>query len=321
MTLLLREADVRQLLTMPDAIDALEVAFRDWGNGAAQNTPRQRIVQNKGVLHLLAGGVPALDAIGFKAYTAGPGGVRFSVNLYSATTGALLAIIEADWLGRMRTGAASGLATKYLARDGASTVGMIGTGGQAETQLLAMAAVRELEQVRVFGRNRQRLEAFCERVSAQIGVAITPAATAEEAIRGVDIAVTATTAQHPVLEGDWLKAGAHLNAMGSNWHNRREIDDTTVTDADLIVVDSLPQAHTEAGDLIIPASTGKLNWQRVQELHTIVAGKAPGRERPDAITLFESLGIGLEDVAVGARVYRLAREQGLGEEVPIFADM
>lgn len=321
MTLLLREADVRQVLTMPDAIDALEIAFREWGNGTAQNTPRQRITLNKGVLHLLAGAIPALDAIGFKAYTAAPGGVRFSVNLYSATTGELLAIMEADWLGRMRTGAASGLATKYLARDGATTMGMIGAGGQAETQVLAMAAVRQLEHVRVFGRNRQRLEAFCERLAAQTGLTIEPAASPEEAIRGVDIAVTATNAQHPVLEGDWLKPGAHLNAMGSNWHNRREIDDTAVTDADLIVADSVQQAHIEAGDLIIPASTGKLNWQRVQELHAIVAGKAPGRERPDAITLFESLGVGLEDVAVGARVYQLAREQGLGVEVPIFTHM
>ncbi len=318
MTLLLREGDVKQLLTMADAIDTLETAFGDAGAGVAQNLTRQRIVQRPGVMHLLGGAVPSLDALGFKAYTAFPGGVRFSVNLYSAATGELQAVIEADWLGRMRTGAASGLATRYLARPDAATLGMIGAGGQAETQLLAMAAVRSLERARVFTRDHGRLVAFCARLSEQIGLPVEPAASAAEAVRGADIVVTATTSRHPVLEGEWLKPGAHLNVMGSNWDNRREIDDATIAAADLIVVDSLPQAKIEAGDLIIPASQGKLLWQHVQELGAVIAGKIPGRQGPDQITFFKSLGIGLEDVAVAALVYRLAREHGAGEEVRLF---
>lgn len=317
MTLMLREADVRQLLTMPDAIDALDAAFRDLGAGAAQNVSRQRIVlpQHQGVLHMLAAAVPALDALGFKAYTASANGVRFVVNLYRASTGELLAMIEADWLGRMRTGAASGLATRLLARAEAKVVGLIGTGGQAETQVLAMAAARPLECVRVWGRDRVRLGAFCALMAQQTGVLVEPAASAEAAISEADIVVTATTAREPMVRGDWLAPGTHINAMGSNWADRREIDTAAVQRADLIVADSVAQAQIEAGDLIIPANEGKLDWQRVHELAAIVAGTTPGRENATQITLFNSLGVGLEDVAVAARIYALARERGIGEEL------
>jgi alanine dehydrogenase len=318
MALLLREDDVRRVLTMPEAIDALEIAFRDWGQGTAQNVSRQRIVLRKegGVLHVLPAAVPALDALGFKAYTTFAGGVRFAVNLYRASTGELLAIIEADWLGRMRTGAASGLATKLLANPDARVLGMIGTGGQAETQLLAIAAARPLEHAHVWGRDRDRLEAFCARMQHQLGVPVLPAMSAEDAIRPAQIVVTATTAREPVLAGAWLAPGAHVNAMGSNWANRRELDTAAVQRAAIIVADSVEQATIEAGDLIIPAHEGALDWARVAELRDVVAGNVPGRQDAQQITLFVSQGIGLEDVAVAARVYDRARAQGLGEEIP-----
>ena len=318
MALLLREDDVRRLLTMPDAITALEVAFRDWGAGVAQNVSRQRIVQappHPGVLHMLAASVPALDALGFKAYTASASGVRFVVNLYRASTGELLAMIEADWLGRMRTGAASGLATRYQARPDARVVGLLGTGGQAETQALAIAAVHPLERIHVWGRDQERLTAFCARLTDQMGIPVIAAPSAEAAVRAADIIVTATTARDPVLEGDWIAEGAHVNAMGSNWASRREIDDATVARAAIISADSVEQARGEAGDLIIPADAGKLDWARVVELRDIVAGNAPGRTDAQQITLFKSIGIGLEDVAVAARIYDLAVQQGVGETV------
>jgi alanine dehydrogenase len=321
MTLLLREDDVRRVLTMPEAIDALEIAFRDWGQGAAQNVPRQRIVLRAqgGVLHVLPAAVPALDALGFKAYTTYAGGVRFAVNLYRASTGELLAIIEADWLGRMRTGAASGLATKLLANPDARVLGMIGAGGQAETQLLAIAAVRPLEHAHIWGRDRDRLEAFCARMQQQLGLPVLPAFSAEDAIRPAQIIVTATTARDPVLSGAWIAPGAHINAMGSNWANRRELDTAAVQRADLIVADSVDQAKIEAGDLIIPAQEGALDWARVSEMRDLVAGKAPGRQDDRQITLFVSQGIGLEDVAVAAKMYARARAQGLGEEIRLLS--
>lgn len=320
MTLIIREADVRRLLTMPDAIAALDVAFRDYHAGQAQNIARQRIVlrEPRGVLHVLPAAVLAFDAVGFKAYTAFATGVRFVVNLYAASTGELRAIIEADWLGRMRTGAASGLATKYLARADATTLAVLGTGGQAATQLLAIAAVRPLSNVRVFGRDQARLTEFCTRMAAQTDLAIAPAASAEVAVRGADIIATATTARDPIVRGEWLAAGAHINAMGSNWADRREIDTAAIERAAVIVADSVAQAQIEAGDLIIPASEGHFAWERVTELSAVVADPSQGRTNATQITLFKSLGIGLEDVAVAARVYALAREQGIGEELRLF---
>ncbi len=321
MALILREDDVRRVLTMPEAMAALDVAFREWGSGTASNTNRQRIVlrEQQCVLHVLPAAVPAFDALGFKAYTAAPGKARFLINVYSAATGELLALIEADWLGRMRTGAATGLATYYLARADASTVGMIGTGNQAVTQLMGVAEARKMSTARVWGRNRERLEAFCAEMTDRLSVPVLPADDAEEAVRGADIVVTITSSREPVLHGSWLKPGAHVNAAGSNWHNRRELDDEAVTRADVIVADSVSQAQSEAGDLIIPASTGKLYWQRVRELSAVVAGKAPGRQSDSAITIFKSLGLGIEDIAVAAQVYKLARAQGLGEEVRLFS--
>lgn len=320
MTLILREDDVRQVLTMPDAIAALEAAFRDFSTGPTQNIPRQRIIlrEQQGTLHLLPAAVPAADALGFKTYTTFPGGVRFAVLLYSATTGDLEAILAADWLGRMRTGAASGLATKYLARADATTLGMLGAGDQAETQLLAIAAVRPLERARVWGRNPARLAAFCQRMAAQVPFPVEPVAAPEDAVRRADIVVTITSAREPVLFGDWLASGTHINVAGSNWHHRREVDDVTIQRATVIVADSVEQAHKEAGDLIIPAATGKLEWPRVGELADVVAGRAPGRTDNEAITLFKSLGVGLEDLAVAARVVALARERGLGETLRLW---
>jgi alanine dehydrogenase len=269
MTLILRENDVRLLLSMNVAIDALETAFREWSEGKARNLSRQRIVlqERKGVMHMLAGEIDALDALGFKAYTAFPTGVRFSVNLYSASTGELKAIIEADWLGQMRTGAASGLATKYLARQDARILGIIGTGGQAATQIEAIIAVcPSIEEVRVFGRDLDRRIAFCESVGRRIERDLLPVNSAEDAVRDADIIATATTSRLPVLQGEWLKPGVHINAVGSNWHNRREVDTATILKANVIVADSIEQNQIEGGDLLIPANEGALQWDQVRYL-------------------------------------------------------
>lgn len=326
MTLLLREDDVRAVLEMPGAIDVLEAAFRAQGRGETRNVPRSRIQipGARGVLHVLSAYVPGQPGhpeqdgpglFGFKSYSAYPTGVRFSVNLYSGDDGRLLSIMEADWLGQMRTGAASGLATRYLARQDARVVGLVGTGGQARTQLLAMVAARAVERVLVYGRDERRRADFCAEMTDRTGVPVEPVRSARAAIEPADVVVTATTAREPVLEGAWLKAGAHVNAMGSNWGNRREVDDAAVERASVVVVDALDQARIEAGDLLIPAQEGRFDWSRAVELGAVVAGSAPGRTDPNEISLFKSLGIALEDVAVAGLVYSLARTRGLGQEV------
>jgi alanine dehydrogenase len=317
MTLILREADVRQLLTMPDAIRALETAFGQLAAGTATNTPRSRIVlpQNKGVLHVLAAAAPEQGYLGYKAYTAFRSGVRFVVMLYSSDDGRLLAQIEADWLGQMRTGAASGVATARMARAEAQLVGLVGTGGQARTQLMAACAVRPITAALVYGRDPVRREAFCAEMGALLGIDARPVESAEAAVREADVVITATTAREPVVHGAWLPAGAHLNAMGSNWGDRRELDGAAVRRASLVVADDVAQARIEAGDLLLAAAEGHFDLARVVSLADIVAGNHPGRERSDEVTLFKSLGIGLEDVAVAGHVYELARAQGIGEEL------
>ncbi len=315
MALLLREGDVRKLLEMPSAIMVLEQAFGALAQGNAINHPRTRIVQENGVMHLLAAAVPTLGVMGFKTYSVSRSGMRFAVVLFSAQDGHLLAIIEADWLGRFRTGAASGLATRYLARPGASVVGLIGAGKQAFTQLMGVFAVRPVRTVYVYSRRLPECETFCNEMARRLAIEVRPVASARQAVEDADIVITATYSPEPVLPGDWLKAGCHINAIGSNWANRRELDHRTLQKSDLIVTDSKEQALAEAGDFIIPANEQLFDWNRVHDLADLVAGRGPRREFPDEITLYKGVGIALEDVATAAHVLTLARERGFGEEI------
>jgi alanine dehydrogenase len=320
MALVLKEADVARLLTMPSAITALETAFRQQhpaaGEQQALNRPRQRLQPPGAILHFMPAAVPGMGVYGFKAYTvARPGAARFAVMLFSIEDGRLLALIEADKLGQMRTGAASGLAARYLARADAESVAIVGTGWQARSQVQAVCAARAVKTVRAAGRDPERLRTFCDEMSHDLGLAVMPAESIEAAVRAADIVITATTAREPVVSGAWLKPGTHLNVMGSNWANRREVDEQAIARSDLLVIDSKEQGMLEAGDLLAPIQQGKLTWDRVHELHEVVAGAIPGRQRPEQITLFKSLGLALEDMAVAAHVYAEARKQGVGEEL------
>ncbi|HET9110105.1 MAG TPA: ornithine cyclodeaminase family protein [Ktedonobacterales bacterium] len=334
MALVLREEDVRALLTMPETMRVLEGVFKRQGAGEVRNQSRMRIVlpEGRGVMHTMPAyvpgqpGDPAAEGVGFvglKSYTSVAGKARFVVLLSSAEDGRLLAIVEGDLLGQMRTGAASGLATRVMARDDARTVALLGAGGQARTQALAMVAARPIQTLLVYSRDQRRRETFCEEVARETGVEARPVASAEEAVRAADIVVTATTAKDPVMRGEWLRPGAHVNAMGSNWGHRREVDTETVLRSALIAVDDMQQAKIEAGDLLIPEQEGRFSMVeaasegRMVELGQIVAGKVAGRPDAEAITLFKSLGIGAEDVATAAYVYQLARERGVGQELPL----
>jgi alanine dehydrogenase len=319
MSLLLTEADVKAILTMPLAMELVEESFRRLADGTAVSRPRQRLrLAEKGLMHYMAASDSAGGYLGLKIYTVSPSGARFLVPLFSGHSGELLALIEANYLGQMRTGAASGVATRVLARADARVAAMIGTGLQARTQLEAVALARKLEVVRAYGKNAERREIFARDMTARIGVPVTPVPTAEEAVRGADILITCTTSTTPVVDGHWLERGVHINAAGVNFANKREIDSETVRRADVIAADSVEQSKIEAGDLILAFGDELQRWNSVRELSDIISGKVAGRTSPEQITLFKSNGIAIEDIVVGGRVYELARERGMGREVPMF---
>lgn len=317
MTLLLTEQDVRALLDMPAALEAVEGSFRHQGAGDAWLQPRRRLgMPDHALLNYMVAADRKGGWMGAKLYSIARGRARFVVMLYRADSGQLAAIIEADFLGQLRTGAASGVATKYLARADARTAGIIGTGLQARTQLEAISHVRRLERILAFGRDAERRSRFCREMSERLHVEVVPAGSAEEAVRDADIVITATTALRAVVSGAWLSKGTHVNAIGANYAQKRELDADAVNRAEVIAVDSLEQAQIESGDLIQAFGDDSSRWTGVCEVADILSGKAPGRERADQITLFKSHGIATWDIAAAARVFQRAEQQGIGQRVP-----
>jgi alanine dehydrogenase len=317
MTLFLDEQQVTDILTMEMAIAAVEEALKQHGLGTAINNPRTRVRLPSGQLHMMGAALPTRGVIGYKAYTAFRGKARFLVMLYNTDTGELMALLQADRLGQMRTGAASGVATRYMARADARSVGIFGTGWQARSQLEAVCAVRQIQAIKAFGRDATRRQTFCAEMTQQLGIPVKPADTAEAAVNGTDVVITSTNAREPLFDGNWLEPGAHVNAIGSNALIRREIDDTTVRRSALIVVDSKEQARLECGDLLGPLERGLIHWEQVRELGDVVAGSIPGRRQASDITLFESHGLAIWDLAAGMAVYDAAKAKGIGREIAL----
>ena len=319
MTLHISEAEVRQVLTMPQAIQAVEEISRKQASGEVVVHPRRRFeLPGGGFFHYMAAADYSAAFVAMKQYTFVRGKLRFLVPLYAMASGELLAMIEADYMGQLRTGAASGVATKYLARENSCIAAIIGTGGQARTQLEAIAAVRKLESVLVYGRDAAKREKFCAEMSAQLGIPISPSNSGGEAVRGADIVCTATTASQPVVFGSDLSPAVHINAIGANHSHKRELDDEAVASADVIVVDSVEQSRQEAGDLIIAFHGDEICWTGVKKLSEVVAGKVSGRTSNAEVTLFKSNGIASWDLAVAMKVYAAAREKKLGRELPLW---
>lgn len=318
MPLFLTEQDVTKLLTMEDALTAVEAVFKAHATGDATNEPRRRLRAGGAVLQVMSAAVANFGEykglLGLKSYVVTRNKARFYVNLYDAESGDLLAFIEADKLGQMRTGAASGVATKYLARAGAKTVGVYGTGWQAQSQLEAVCAVRDIENVNVYSRSPENRARFCQEMSARLGgVKIAPVEKPEEAA-DAGVIITITTSREPVLQGAWLKPGTHINAAGGNSILRRELDDEAIRRSTFIAVDSIDQAKIEAGELVMAVEKGVLTWERVRELRYVISGETRGRTSDDQITLFKSLGVAIEDVATATVLYRKAKERNVGKE-------
>ncbi|HEY2460668.1 MAG TPA: ornithine cyclodeaminase family protein [Candidatus Acidoferrum sp.] len=321
MTLHISEAEVRSVLTMPLAIEAVEEISRRQASGEVLVHPRRRFeLPAGGFFHYMAAIDSTAGFLAMKQYTYVQRRIRFLVPLYEVATGDLVAMIEADYMGQLRTGAASGVATKYLSRKDSRVAAIIGTGGQARTQLEAVAAVRKLQSARAYGRDKGRRDRFCNEMSDRLGIPVHSATSAAEAARDADIICTATTASAPVISGADLGAGLHINAIGANHAHKRELDDEAVAGADVIVVDSVEQSRQEAGDLILAFRGDESCWTGVKKLSDVVASKNNGRTSDAEVTLFKSNGIASWDLAVAMKVYKLACERGLGRELPFWSD-
>lgn len=321
MPLHINEAEVRQVLTMASAIEGVEEISRKQASGEVVVHPRRRFeLPGGGFFHYMAAADYSAGFVAMKQYTYVKGRLRFLVPLYDMATGDLLAMIEADYMGQLRTGAASGVATEYLARKNARTCGVVGSGGQAKTQLEAVSSVRKLDRAWIYSRNQAKREAFAAEMSERLGLPVKAVAASAEAVRDADIVCSATTASQPVVHGADLAPAVHINAIGANHANKRELDDEAVASADVIVVDSIEQSRQEAGDLILAFHGDEICWTGVKKLSDVVAGKATGRTSDAEVTLFKSNGIASWDLAVAMRVYAAAKEQGLGRELPLWSE-
>jgi alanine dehydrogenase len=306
MPLYLTEADVEAVLSPADAVEAVESSFRHIAAGRVDNRPRFRLGLEEGRLAVMAAADLELGYAGAKVYSAFAEGARFCVLLFDARTPELHAVIEADALGRLRTGAASGVAAKHLAKPEAASLGVIGCGWQARGQVDAIrAALPGIERVVAWCRTPKSLTAFCKATGAEAAEDARDAAAQ-------DVVVTITTSRDPVLRGEWLTPGALVCAAGANDGRSRELDNVVVERAVFVCVDSIEQARHESADLIEPVDVGTLDWLEVHELHEVVAGEVRGRASADDIILFKSNGIAAWDVAAGAAAFERAREQKVG---------
>jgi ornithine cyclodeaminase/alanine dehydrogenase-like protein (mu-crystallin family) len=308
-TLYLTEEDVGALLTIEDALAAVEGSFRRLAEGHVENRPRERLRLEGGLLAVMAAADLELGYAGLKTYTAfGSDDIRFVVLLFETDRADLAAVIEANRLGQLRTGAASGVAARHLARPGARTLGVIGCGWQAESQVAAIrAAVPTIERTLAYCRTPERLREFCERVGAEPGESRDAAAQ--------DVVVTATTSKDPVLRGEWLRDGALVCAIGANDASSRELDNVVLERASFVCCDSREQSRVESGDLIEPVEQGVLDWLEVHELQEVVAGETTGRTSDADLVVFKSNGIAAWDLAIGAVALARARERGVGREL------
>jgi alanine dehydrogenase len=308
--LYLTETEVTNLLPPEVAIEAVEASFRRLAAGEVDNRPRERLPLEDGQFAVMPCVDRGLGYAGLKTYAwLAPLGTPFLVVLFSLASARIEGVIEADRLGQRRTGAASGVAARYLARSGARSLGVIGCGWQAESQVACIRlAVPTIERVVVYCRNDERLARFC--ASNDCLPAESPREAAEQ-----DVVVTATTSRDPVLRGEWLRAGALVCAVGANDPGARELDDVVLERATFVCCDSREQARGESGDLIEPVDHGVLDWLEVHELQEVVAGEVQGRQSDEDVVVFKSNGLAAWDLAVGARVVELARERGVGREL------
>lgn len=316
--LYLTESDVERLVDIRVAIRAVEEGFRRLADGEAQNIPRARVRSPGIVLHTMSAAAAYANLVGWKCYTTtSGGGGKFLVGLYNSQTGNLEALIEADRLGQLRTAATTGVAVEWMSAPDATEVGLLGTGWQARGQLVALAAVRPIQVAYVYGRNDDRRQRFADEMSRELNIEVRAVDRPQEAVEELPIVVTATNSREPVLHGMWLAERTLVCAIGSNWLNKAEIDADTVRRADHIVCDSVAACKIEAGDFTDAIERGIFDWSQAIELADVVAGRAVGRGSQGGVSLFKSVGLAIEDVALGSKLLEQARAQGAGQALPL----
>ena len=315
MALFLRDEEVRQCVSMDEMLEAIESMQRHYGNGEAYNLARRKIIAGTGMLSVMGGGLFYQGLLGVKTYTVVKGVYSFQVSLYDAETGKLLCYTQANRLGQLRTGATSGVAVRHLAKSDATTIGIIGTGGQASTQLEAVSKVRNNKKVLAYSRNAERREAFARAASDTLGIEVVAAHSNREAVEGSDIILCIAATTTSVVEGEWLSAGNTVIGAGPTSWRFQEVDDATFSKADKIFVDSAEQATVEAGDMASAVDRGLLQWSQLLELRHAVAGKVKGRDNDQQIVYAKLMGTGVADVAAAALAYKNASAAGLGTEM------
>lgn len=313
--LYLSEADVKRLLNMRTAIEVVEEAFRQWADRKVCNVPRTRAKGHGIVVHTMSASADYLGLAGWKCYATTRAGAAFHLGLYDSRTGAMIALIEAEWLGRLRTGATTAVAVEWMADVAAHEVGVFGAGRQSRTQLEAICRARPIKQAFVYSRDETRRKTFAVEMSASLGINVVPVDRPQEAAEELPIVVTATTSSVPLFDGKCLAEGTMVAAVGSNWLNKAEIDVNVIRRADNIVCDSIEACRNEAGDFVDALEKGVFDWSCAVELADVVAGQAVGRSTRSSVTLFKSVGLAIEDVALAGKLVDLARAQNAGTEL------
>jgi alanine dehydrogenase len=301
MTLYVTEEQVAAALSPAEAVDVIEACFRRMAAGAVENRPRYRLRLEHGALAVMAASDLELGYAGAKVYAGFADGARFVLDLFRTDRADLVAVIDADKLGQLRTGAASGVAARHLAKPGARTLGVIGCGWQAETQVACIrAAVPTIERVVAYCRTESRLRDFCAANDCEPGESNRDPAAC-------DVVVTVTGSPDPVVRGEWLEPGALVCAVGANDGRRRELDNVVLERASFVCCDSRDDARLESADLIDPIAGGVLDWLEVHELQEVVAGETTGRQSDDDIVVFKSNGLAAWDIAAAAAVVEKLR--------------
>jgi alanine dehydrogenase len=325
MPLILNPDAVRAATNMRRMVDLIDEGVREQAEGFVDVPPRMNLETSNGFFRVMPAVMRRRGLMGFKIFNGSvEHGVRYLIGIYDERGGELLALMDAAWLTGARTGATTGVATRYQARADSRSVGVIGSGLEARTNLEAVCAVRAIEEARVFSPTSANRERFAVEMSARLGIRIIPCASAQEAVRGMDIVVigTNTTKMGNAFAycGAWMEAGQHVNSIGSTGGKLREIDPATFQRATSIVVDSLRQVEEECGDVLETIERGLWDAAKVAELTRVVTGQLPGRRHDSDITLFKSVGTGMQDVVAGFAIYEEAARLGLGQRVDDFLE-
>jgi alanine dehydrogenase len=310
------EADAANLLSLDDAMETLAAAYRLEAAGQAASMRRAHAREGESILHAVGGTIAGSGLTGTKTWTYTPRGAAPLIILFSLGDGRVLGVIEAFAVGELRTAATTGLGTRLLARRDSRTLALLGTGKQAFPQAQAVALTRPIETIRLFGRNAERRAGMARRLADELGLKVMLFDSAAEAAAGADIVTAITRSSEPVVTGGDLRDGMHVNAIGAIVPGRRELDDTAVARAGVIVADSSAQARDDAGELRAAHAAGLLSWADVRSLSDVIDRELTDLRRDTDVTLFKALGVGLADVALGAEVLRRARLDGLGHPLP-----